>query len=559
MSAQDGLALAFADFAALPSLLDLAGADGTRAGIRRWAEFLREAGASLDHVEDGPAAKGGDPHQALAEDAWSLCQTMVLLSEKGTLTREARGALASDSPEEALAGHLERRIDEGWRVGKGRGRVAPLLVEGAKRVRNADPILGSGLLLCEMALLVAAARRGEASGMAALDRIMAHRRAATGEMRKRQAGAEKSKKPKPSRIGQSIAFAEMIRERCLADERSVSAGRRPMGLTEARATAMLLVFSGFFDEAFPLGPTNCMTPRLEEARPGRRREGRAPVLANGGALWDADVDMVEAAALTFALLEHNKGKAVGFVYSELGLDRAARAAADAVPPPAKARATHEWGKSNKALALELLVSEMLAGFGPARVVHAQFATRNGHPFRHAGPGESDIEVEYPDREVEPPFSIEFSIVAEVSARRGMDAANLREQMQQALDGRDRLKRDRPGDVYALAVNDGRIATDLRLRKAYRDCVEANRDKFGPGDGQPLVPICGLDLAKALEDIDQAGGSFAIGTQALFHTLVILSGLLLDDDERDGDWMRDMLAQAHDLGLQPPGGDLDLPS
>ena len=540
-------AAVFADFAAIPALLALSGTGPVEG---RWAKALRGMPASLDHVEDGPAASARDPFAVMAKDAAALCRAAGLLEADGSPSGDARRILGADSPESALSGLLAARLTDGWRIGPEGVAAVPLLVGGAERMKSSERILGTGLLLCEMAFLVSAARRGRQAADRAVARVEGHRKVAEDEVQA-ESGKERAESGKKdegrSRIGERIALADIMRVRCLRDDRADSGRSGVMGLTMARSTAMLLTFSGLFDEAVPLGPTNCLALPMEGRRERPSPLGRSPVLTVGGALWnpDPDIDGEEAARLMGALLEHNAKKTHHWVHRRLGVDRQARRAAGTERPKADEDKSDlkEWRKINKALAMELLTSEMLARIDGAKAVHAQLSARNGHPYRAAGSGNADIEAEYPDG----PDGGPVSLVAETSAKKAPSAGDLREQMEQALRFGRRLQKDRGGVVYALAVTDGQIATEPGLRNAFKAFVsEKGLEPRGP---VRLLPVYGLDLAGALMALESAapGQAALMETEAFTRALDGLRDGLMAGGQEDENWMERMLAN-------PPAGD-----
>ncbi len=529
----------FADFAAIPALLALS---GTGPVERRWEEALRGMPDGLDHVEDGAAARARDPFALMAKDAAALCRAAGLLEADGSPSGDVRRILGADSPESALSGLLAARLSDGWRIGRERVGAVPLLLGGAERMKSSERILGTGLLLCEMAFLVSAARRGRRAADRAVARVEGHRQAAADEV---LAESRKVKEGR-SRIGERIALADIMRARCLRDDRADSGRSGVMGLTQARSTAMLLAFSGLFDEAVPLGPTNCLALPMEGRRERPSPLGRSPVLTVGGALWnpDPDIDGEEAARLMGALLEHNAKKTHHWVHHQLGLDRQARRAAGTERPKADEDKSDlkEWRKINKALAMELLTSEMLSRIDGAKAVHAQLGARNGHPYRAAGPGHADIEVEYPVGA----DGGSMSLVAETSAKRNPSRQDLLDQLAQALRFGRRLQKDRGGVVHALVVTDARIGTDASLQDAFRAFV--SREGLEPRGPVRLLPVYGLDLTGALADLESAipGQAARMETEAFAHALDGLRDGLMEGGRNDEGWMQRILAN-------PPSG------
>ena len=547
-----GLVRAFADFSELPELLRLAQSGGPPETIpSRWANHLRSKGANFGHVEDSDLPNLDDRYPYWAQDAWQLCRKFGLVSEAGGVADEALAALdaATSEREGALQGLLKSRIEDRWQAVDSGTAVIPLLVEGATRVAGAEAILGTGLLLCEMVLLIALAGDHEpAKGEKPLDLVFKHRQDTQEEIQ----GDESAKGL--SQIGKRMLLANRIRELCLSEEVAATASGRPqMGLTEARATAILLVWVGVFDEAIPLGPTNCLVASLQVEKAADSNGSRAPVLAKGGPVSFPELDAAFAAYLTRNLLEHSVSTNDAVVFPQLGIDMDSRRLGDSVPDVERRR-VHEWRKINKALSMELLTSELLSRIDHAETVHAQLGLRNGHPFRAAGAGDADIEVAYPDL----PNGDPISLVAEVSARRNMTRAAFREQLDQALRHAQRLQRDRGGVVYALVVNGGRVGSDPGLQAAFRSFVDDS--ELDPDGPVRLVPLCALDLASAIEEIVDKSEAAALrfGTELLADSLERLSRGLLGTKPEGDDWMRDILVEAAVDGASLPleGGEWD---
>ena len=195
------------------------------------------------------------------------------------------------------------------------------------------------------------------------------------------------------------ALADAIAKRCAQDGQAAASADAPlMGLAEARATAMLLVFAGLFDEAIPpLGPTNCLVARTAATPQSRSDDpARAPVWALRGGLVENPVrSAFEAARLMELLLKRDRAKESSNVYRPIGIDAATRRTVGNVPPAAGPHPRRERRKINKALAMEMLVAELLSRIDGADEVKAQLALRNGHPYRAAGPGYGDLQVACP--------------------------------------------------------------------------------------------------------------------------------------------------------------------
>lgn len=516
---------AFTEFDLLPELLELPRAN--------WAAFLRDHVANLDHVEDGDLPEADDPHSHLAEDAWGLCRFLGWATDDGLTADGIALAEVPDGPS-AVTERIRERVSR-WEAGPDRIRVAPVINEAVQQVRDGGkPLSGvlPGLLLGEMAGLLEAARRGRAATTAALRGVGRNR------------GVVEADPPDPSElseIGRKVVTANEANARALDGAKALAAGSgEAVTLTEARATATLLLRSGLFADVSPLGPVNCLAP--PEA------SGPAPVLGRNGQVEAWGVGAGEAAMLMMCLHEHNFTTNEALVFPALGLKRGQMRGSDRKP-----LSVSEWRHTGKALSMEMLSSILLSAINGAEAVFAQWGTEGGRPVAFAPAGYSDIEATYPELS----GGGRFEMVAAVSAKREETTGHFREQLDQALAHGRRLHDERGETVYALVINGGRIASDPALQAAHRKFVEENG--LGAGDPVRVVPLSAIDLALAFDPFGRGMGPDGIrmAPERLAGALDGLHAALLGSAPSDGDWMLEALCAAAEgdsgLGLGDPVG------
>ena len=275
-----------------------------------------------------------------------------------------------------------------------------------------------------------------------------------------------------------------------------------------------------------------------------------PVTLGEDETWDKRLTPGAIGLLMMHLLRHDFKSSEKLVYPSLAVDMPSRRRADNMPNleaaevPAQQRpdeppkldqgVLRSYRRINKALSMELLTALLLTRLDSAERVRSWCCTRDGLPNNFAPSGAPDITASYPASEGTPAFQV----VAEVSAKREVTDEFYRTQLTQALEhAKDQLDRSEERPIYALAINGGRIASDVRLQKVYREFVEKNGlDKDGP---IRVIPMFAGDLAVALRrmEVRLAPDRFRFGTDSLAQVFNALhEGLRRDEPNADADWM-----------------------
>ena len=278
------LASVFVEFASLPDLLallvqergyrwdrDVGYPDGWgidawgphREPPYSWQDFFRAHPPNVDHIHDDPMDYlwSGEPDlmHALCEDAWALVGRLRLvvahrLSRAGrTLAGIAGGTPPHErtAEDDAVLRKILGRQVERLYVGAGRVPIVPVLRAAALMLGQGGSQAAAhlpGLLAGEIAGLIDRARTDATEAL-----IGAHRLAAIREEVLQSLG-EPDPDEEPSWY--RIDLADAVNARNLAD--LPSRLEDPFTLTQVRATAHLLTFSGLLYEAFPLGPVQCL-------------------------------------------------------------------------------------------------------------------------------------------------------------------------------------------------------------------------------------------------------------------------------------------------------------
>lgn len=278
MSERCSLVRAFVEFELLPDLLartPVSGADSARlrrgssgyappdaldetVALGRWADFLAEAGANVDHVEEGDLPD--EPlDEMLAADAWELAKRLDLVSLQGVTRAGARIAAVAERPWDGrtVADHrtVVRVVADGVRqhyVGDDGIEIVPLLVEAARSLGATDhpwARLCPGLLLVEFEALLH-------WGFRQADRA----RLLAGQLVEHRDIAMHSYGPPPR--GADRAEIQLLHADATADfywRTPELAGATELTITELRSTAMLLTFAGILEESY-LAPVSCLSP-----------------------------------------------------------------------------------------------------------------------------------------------------------------------------------------------------------------------------------------------------------------------------------------------------------
>lgn len=256
----------FADFALLPDLLRRG--EGNRREIgAAWADIVRNAGCNLGHVEDEDVPDGRSINQALAEDASRLAMHLrlvergpqpdgndgVRLTEAGRRIAEAASTPIGQRGEgqyRAVRIALAEQIKECW-LGAGGLVIADLLRHGAQRLAETAHVWAGycpGLLPVEFEALVHDAETGR--GDLLLDELV----------KNRDLAMHRHDMPSPDvEPHQNIlSHADAVYDFYMNDLEY--SDRLQMTVTEMRATAMLLTYSGLLGDGAPLGPVQYLTP-----------------------------------------------------------------------------------------------------------------------------------------------------------------------------------------------------------------------------------------------------------------------------------------------------------
>ena len=263
-----GPARLFADFSLLPDLLRH-GNGNLRDVKKAWTDIVRNAGCNLGHVEDEDVPTGGSIDQALANDAFNLALRLrlaerrrqsdgtdaVRLTDAGRRIAEAASTPIGDRGEghyRAVRDTLAKQIRACW-LGTGGLDIAALLHNGALRLAETAHVWAGycpGLLLVEFEALVcdAGAETGRAAQL--VDELVGHRDHAM----------HRHDMPSPD-VGpfqNLLLHADAVFDFYM---NNLEYGDRlQMTVTEMRATAMLLTYSGLLEDGAPLGPVQYLTP-----------------------------------------------------------------------------------------------------------------------------------------------------------------------------------------------------------------------------------------------------------------------------------------------------------
>ena len=125
-------------------------------------------------------------------------------------------------------------------------------------------------------------------------------------------------------------------------------------------------------------------------------------------------------------------------------------------------------RGNKGLDMELLISSVLTHLDHPADVRCNCFVYKGMPNKAAGGGEPDIVF----RPQEP---VDFQVVCEVSANKGLTDSEYRQQLDSAL--RHAVYEHNEAGVsvtYALLLNLREASTDKRIHKIYHEFVKANK-------------------------------------------------------------------------------------
>ena len=264
-----GVARLFADFPLLPDLL--ANCRGSSRDIETaWRRIVQDPGCNLGHVEDEDVPGELPIDRALAEDAFTLSRLLHLvevgqqpdgragfqLTEAGHRIANAASTPIADRREShygPVRETLAEQIREFW-LGANDLPVADLLHDGAQRMAKTAHVWAGycpGLLLVEFEALIY-----EADAEAGRDRQLL----LDELVDRRDHAMHRHDMPSPDvePFQNILSHADAVFDYYMND---LGYGDRlQMTVTEARATAMLLTYSGLLEDGAPLGPVQYLTP-----------------------------------------------------------------------------------------------------------------------------------------------------------------------------------------------------------------------------------------------------------------------------------------------------------
>lgn len=263
-----GPARLFADFPLLPDLLKQGEGNPGDVGAA-WTAIIRDAGCNLGHVEDEDAPAGRPIDQAMAADALRLALQLRLIEMrpppdgKGDLRLTEAGRRVADAAStpigergeahcRAVRETLADQVRECW-LGDGGKPVADLLQDGAHRLAETAHVWAGycpGLLLVEFESLVFDADAEQAQADQLLDELVDHRDQAMHR--------HAMPSPDVDPFQNVLSHADAVHDFYMNDLEY--GDRLQMTVTEARATAMLLTYSGLLEDGAPLGPVQYLTP-----------------------------------------------------------------------------------------------------------------------------------------------------------------------------------------------------------------------------------------------------------------------------------------------------------
>ena len=237
-----------------------------------------------------------------------------------------------------------------------------------------------------------------------------------------------------------------------------------------------------------------------------------PVTLRDDSQWDQTLPASGLAYLLMLLLNHDYRANDQSIFPLLGLDMATRRKGDNVPK-VKARRTREYRIINKALSMEMLSALLLARLNSAQEVRSWCVLKHGLPHYFAPSKSPDVSARYHDAD----GNLAFRVVGEVSAKRQVTRKFFRKQLRQAWRRASELAEDSEnGVVYALAINGGKIGSNVELWEEYRRF--ARKKKIEPDGPVRLLPLYAGDVAAAIHKM---------GQQLPQGVLQFRSGLLAD--------------------------------
>ena len=268
--------------------------------------------------------------------------------------------------------------------------------------------------------------------------------------------------------------------------------------------------------------------------------GQLPVTLRDGTSWDKSVSVEVVSLLLLNLLQNDFRINDNFVFEIMGIDMEERRRGDNVPHLTDP-STQGYRMINRAMAMELLSSQLLCHIDWASEVRAMCRLRHGLPHTAAREGTGDVVVRYD----QPDGSLAFRVVAEVSSQNRVTEEFYRRQLNQAWKFAKELSEDdEDGLVYGLVINRGEIGSDNELRRWYREFAEEK--KIVPDSNVRVLPLYAGDLASAALRIQEELPTGRLQFNA-WNLGSILDALLESlqakmSSDAGHDWMRDRFVE-----------------
>ena len=214
--------------------------------------------------------------------------------------------------------------------------------------------------------------------------------------------------------------------------------------------------------------------------------------------WDRDLYLFEAADLMMHHCAHDRNEIVGWVLPTLKIGDASLTdeEKDALPDDSQlARAVAGSEKARKrrnpfkGLAMELISAAILRHLDKCPWVIANCSSLRGVPNSFAPPGYADVTAIFPRTK----RSMEFTILAEVSAKREATRFHFLRQLASAYKHAEKEAEAHPGLlVYCLLVNGARIYQDKELHEMFLGVLA--RKELTADSAIRIVPFHSFDFA-----------------------------------------------------------------
>lgn len=256
-----GLARTFVEYELLPDLLAL---PDTAAAVNppdSWTAFLSERRCNLEHFPDEDLPPDEDIPLHLVADAWHLVVQLQLVTDGGLSPTGQGIAGFAGTPLrrrhetgqlEALRATLALQIRTCYR-GQGDTDITGLLQRGARALASTQHIWAAycpGLLLVEFESIAHLAATAPDRAIQVCDELLLNRDSAMHQY----------DMPSPDVLPMQnmVTHADAVAGFYLDNLGLLDDGGP--GITVSRATAMLLTFCGLLQEAYPVGPVQCLAP-----------------------------------------------------------------------------------------------------------------------------------------------------------------------------------------------------------------------------------------------------------------------------------------------------------